>query len=148
MTKNFQIGTTEYYERLYEVEEDHWWYKGVHETAARILDTHYHGANGLQILDAGCGTGFTLKWLEQYSSPMKAVGIDLSSEAFPFCRKRGRDLLSQCSVMKLPFGNNSFDLIFCKAVIQHLPRNGSDTAALKEFYRVLKPGGCLFLITN
>jgi ubiquinone/menaquinone biosynthesis C-methylase UbiE len=148
MTKNFQIGSSAYYERLYEVEEEHWWYRGVQEAAARILDTHYHGANGLHILDAGCGTGFTLTWLEQYSQPRKAVGIDLSSEAFPFCRRRGRDLLSRCSVVNLPFGNSSFDLIFCKAVIQHLPRNGSDAAALKEFYRVLKPGGCLFLITN
>jgi ubiquinone/menaquinone biosynthesis C-methylase UbiE len=148
MTENFQIGSSEYYERLYEVEEEHWWYRGVHEAAARILDTHYRGANGLQILDAGCGTGFTLTWLEQYSQPTKAVGIDLSSEAFPFCRKRGRDLLSQCCVTKLPFGDTSFDLIFCKAVIQHLPRNGDDRAALTEFHRVLKPGGCLFLMTN
>jgi SAM-dependent methyltransferase len=41
-----------------------------------------------------------------------------------------------------------FDLIVCNDVLQHLPGKGSDKIALGEFYRVLKPGGCLFVRTN
>ncbi|MER3446065.1 MAG: hypothetical protein C4291_04160 [Candidatus Dadabacteria bacterium] len=148
MHKNPRIGSYEYYERLYEVEEKHWWYIGIHEVAARILNSHYRGMKNLSILDARCGTGFTLTWLERYTLPKQAVGIDLSWHAFQFCRRREQRLLSQASVMELSFKNGLFDLVVCKAVIQHLPRKGSDKTALREFYGVLKPGGCLLLLTN
>ena len=147
MCENLQIGSYEYYERLYEVEERHWWYMGIREAASRILNAHYQGVSGLNILDAGCGTGFTLTWLERYSLPKRAVGIDLSWNAFQFCRRRGQRLLSQASVLELPFKNHFFGLVVCKAVIRHLPGSESDKVALREFYRVLKPGGSLLLIT-
>lgn len=148
MRENLQIGSYEYYERLYEVEERHWWYMGIREAASWILNAQYQGVSGLNILDAGCGTGFTLTWLERYSLPKRAVGIDLSWNAFQFCRRRGQRLLSQASVLELPLENHFFDLVVCKAVVQHLRGSESDKLALREFYRVLKPGGCLLLITR
>jgi len=44
----------------------------------------------------------------------------------------------------LPFANDSFDVVVCKFVIEHL-RSPIDT--FKEFYRVLRPGGVLALLT-
>jgi len=148
MGKDLQIGASDYYERLYEVEEVHWWYRGIYEAAHRILNTYYRKVKGLRVLDAGCGTGFTFTWLEQHGSPIRGVGIDISWHAFPFCRRRGQHILLQASVLELPFKDDLFDLVVCKAVIQHLPGEGSDKVALKEFYRVLNPGGCLLLVTR
>ncbi len=148
MRENPQIGSYEYYEWLYEIEEKHWWYMGIREAAAGILNSYYRGMKNLSILDAGCGTGFTLTWLERYSWPKRAVGVDISWNAFHFCRRRGQRLLSQASIMELPFKSDFFDLVLCKGVIQHLRGNGSDQVALREFHRVLRPGGCLLLLKN
>lgn len=39
---------------------------------------------------------------------------------------------------ELPFDSNTFDVIFCSHVLEHIP---DDNLAMKEFYRVLRPGG-------
>ena len=145
---NPMMGSYEYYERLYEVEEGHWWSRGMRDIAQRILDAHLDGAKGLTVLDSGCGTGITLSWLERYSEPDKVVGIDLARYALQFCRRRRDFLLCQSSVLDLPFKSDSFDLVVCNDVIQHLPGRGSDTVALSEFHRVLKPDGYLLVRTN
>lgn len=53
------------------------------------------------------------------------------------------DLLSPLADVKadicdLPFEDNSYDLILCNHVLEHIP---DDTKAMQELYRVLKPGG-------
>ena len=53
------------------------------------------------------------------------------------------DLLSPLADVKadicdLPFDDNSYDIIFCNHVLEHIP---NDTKAMQELYRVLKPGG-------
>lgn len=53
------------------------------------------------------------------------------------------DLLSpladvKADICNLPFEDNSFDIIFCNHVLEHIP---DDTKAMQELYRVMKPGG-------
>lgn len=53
------------------------------------------------------------------------------------------DLLSpladvKADICNLPFDDNSYDVIFCNHVLEHIP---DDTKAMKELFRVLKPGG-------
>jgi len=53
------------------------------------------------------------------------------------------DLLSPIADVKadicdLPFEDNSYDVILCNHVLEHIP---DDTTAMKELYRVMKPGG-------
>ncbi len=45
-------------------------------------------------------------------------------------------------VTKLPFPKDEFDWIICNHVLEHIEE---DRAAMKELYRVLKPGGCALL---
>jgi SAM-dependent methyltransferase len=48
------------------------------------------------------------------------------------------------SVTDLPFADGSFDGLVCGEVLEHvLPEDGGDAAAVRQFYRVLKPGGVL-----
>jgi SAM-dependent methyltransferase len=147
MVENPKMGSEEYFARLYEVEEEHWWSRGMREVAGGILSAHYRDARGLRVLDAGCGTGATLNWLRRYQ-PRMVIGVDIFRQPLRFCRTRGAALLSQSSVLALPFGDESFDLIVCNDVIQHLPGEGADELAFGEFYRALEPGGCLLVRTN
>jgi hypothetical protein len=53
------------------------------------------------------------------------------------------DLLSpladvKADICNLPFEDNTYDVIFCNHVLEHIP---DDTKAIKELFRVLKPGG-------
>jgi len=57
------------------------------------------------------------------------------------------DLLSPLADVKadicaLPFANDSYDFILCNHVLEHIP---DDATAMKELYRVLKPGGTAIL---
>lgn len=44
----------------------------------------------------------------------------------------------KADICNLPFGDNSYDLILCNHVLEHIP---DDTKAMQELYRILKPGG-------
>ncbi|MBC8769690.1 class I SAM-dependent methyltransferase [Arenibacter sp. BSSL-BM3] len=44
----------------------------------------------------------------------------------------------KADICNLPFTDNSFDVIFCNHVLEHIP---DDTKAMEELYRILKPGG-------
>lgn len=44
----------------------------------------------------------------------------------------------KADICNLPFEDNSFDIIFCNHVLEHIP---DDTKAMQELYRVLQPGG-------
>ena len=44
----------------------------------------------------------------------------------------------KADICQLPFEDNTFDVIFCNHVLEHIP---DDTQAMRELYRVLKPGG-------
>ena len=44
----------------------------------------------------------------------------------------------KADICDLPFDDNSYDIILCNHVLEHIP---DDTKAMQELYRVLKPGG-------
>ena len=44
----------------------------------------------------------------------------------------------EADICDLPFEDDSFDIIFCNHVLEHIP---NDQLAMKELYRVMKPGG-------
>ena len=47
-----------------------------------------------------------------------------------------------CDIADVKFPDNTFDLIVCNHVLEHVPR---DDLAISELYRVLKPGGVAIL---
>jgi SAM-dependent methyltransferase len=121
-----------------ELEERHWWFVGRRKIVLSVLD-RYVPRGPLDVLDAGCGGGATLRYLrERYAH---ARGLELSNEAVAYARERGRDV-TQGSIEAMPFEDESFDLALALDVIEHVPDDG---AALGELRRVLKPGGTLLL---
>ena len=134
------------YEYLYALEENFWWFAGMREVTAALLDSYCSENTDRTILDAGCGTGSNLTWLHRYKAQGAIFGVDLSSDALRFCRARGRSLLARASVSELPFKADHFDLVMSFDVLPQLSEPDS-TSAINEMFRVLAPGGIAFVRT-
>jgi SAM-dependent methyltransferase len=131
------------YLHMYDEEESHWWYLGMREIVQGLLPPETLPSNP-RILDAGCGAGFTMGWLRsQYGG--FPVGIDCNWSSMVFCRKRGESSLVFGDVAALPFEADAFDLIASFDVLSEVGHAGARAAALRNFHRVLKPGGKLIL---
>lgn len=141
-----RIFTPEYYARMRELEHLSWWNAGMRDIAGMLLRRVRLAPAGT-LLDAGCGSGQTMKWFLGEHEGWQATGIDVAAEGIKAARLAGLSV-QQASVLALPFGDNSIDLVITLDVLQHLPLDGGDGIALGEFSRVLKPGGILLVRTN
>lgn len=134
------------YEWLYALEDDFWWFKGMREITAALLDHFLQpDTQPRLILDAGCGTGGNLSWLERYAAGGSVVGVDLSTDALAFGRTRGHERLVRASAMELPFRDSIFDLVTSFDVLGQLQGEAADEDALRETHRVLRTGGIAFI---
>jgi len=90
---------------------------------------------GNQVLDIACGTG---DWLQVISERDGVPsGIDISNEAIRVCRQRLKNgIFEVCVAEKLPFSDNSFDVVTCLGSLEHFL---DQSAALREMVRVAKP---------
>lgn len=128
------------YDTLARVEDQHWWYLGMRAAAEALLRPAVPPGAGLNILDAGCGTGGGLRWLAAYGA---VTGVDLHPCALAHASRTSRRVAG-ASVQALPFAAAAFDLVTSFDVLYHLQVN-DDEAALREMGRVLRPGGWLLL---
>lgn len=137
--------------RMFEVEDAHWWFDGMEAITARLLDHRLPpgprrapGGGPPRVLDAGCGTGRNLRFLSTHFGTDRVWGLDFSAFALGCCAQRGfNGRLARGSVNLLPFADAAFDLVTSFDV---LVTGGVDVpAALREFARVLRPGGAVLL---
>ena len=129
---------------LHALEESFWWFAGMRDVTAALLDPLLAGKEDATILDAGCGTGGNLAWLERYGRG-RIVGIDVAAAALEFSRSRGHRALAGASATDLPFTDAAFDLVTSFDVLVQIPGEGADERALREMHRVLRPGGIAFV---
>jgi SAM-dependent methyltransferase len=131
------------YVHMLEEEENHWWYIGIRAIVLSLLPPAALPVNPL-VLDAGCGTGFNLGWLKQ-NYGAQVTGFDYSQLGLAFCKRRGREHISLADAAAIPFTGNTFDMVVSFDVLTQLKDEASRNSALREFQRVLKPGGRLLL---
>ena len=106
---------------------------------ARMIALVPKGAT--QVLDLGCGTGFFLAELNQ--SYPRAVGLDISEDMLLVSRQYVPDArLVVGDAERLPFGDGSFDAVFCKGSLHHTRKHVDFLANCR---RVLKPDGALIM---
>jgi SAM-dependent methyltransferase len=89
------------------------------------------------VLDVGCGEGFTLKELRKSGLEAKMLGVDNRPAALVWSQVNGlaKTPLSMTDAHYLPFPDDSFDLVLCLEVLEHLPDSG---AGLRELLRVTR----------
>ena len=117
----------------------HFWFRGTRKV---ILDwarkTTSSDLSDLKIADVGCGPGTTLAYLSDVTN---LVGVDLSSCALSLAKERapGAQLVA-ADAAHIPLASQSFDLVFCLDMLEHLPE---PEKAASEIYRILEPGAHL-----
>jgi SAM-dependent methyltransferase len=131
------------YKTMYEIENDYWWYRGLHGLVLGALDKFFSGRKDVAILDAGCGTGRMLELIRDRGQE-NIFGFDSFSEALEFCRQRGlKDVWPEDLSVWQP-EENKYDCLISLDVLCH-STIVDDLAVLKKFYRALRPGGILIL---
>ncbi len=128
------------YKEMYDNELTHAWYIATRRLLTEYVTAHLQGKE--KILDVGCGTGGTIVALNA-GGFQNVIGIDNNLAAIHFCQKRGIKNVRLGSVNKIPFENGVFKAVLCMDVLYH---QGVDVkVALKEFNRVLKKDGVLYI---
>lgn len=122
-------------------EREHFWFKGFRAFVAPLVARAAAAHPPARLLDCGCGTGVNLPMLAQYGT---AFGFDLTWTGLKFARDHGTARLAQASVVQVPFRDHAFDLVTCFDVLQCLPPD-LGRQVLREFHRILAPGGHLVM---
>jgi ubiquinone/menaquinone biosynthesis C-methylase UbiE len=97
------------------------------------------------VADVGCGFGRSLPKLNQRFKPTRLIGMDIDPEMLAASANEVKSHGVQadficCSSSNITLEDNSVDLLFCHQTFHHLIDQEN---AIKEFFRVLKPGGVL-----
>ena len=95
------------------------------------------------IVDVGCGSGQSFRLLRDLFSPQRLIGVDVNPEmlalsATEVARHNLAVTFLQGESSHLPLADESVDMVFCHQTFHHLVDQEN---AIREFYRVLKPGG-------
>lgn len=110
----------------------------------------------INVLDVGCGEGqlllvlkkigFNVFGIDKYSfiGRINEQGQDVGLRLKRFLKDKGIEVKEvDVEEDKIPYLDNSFDLVICNAVIEHL--HNSPELVMKEMKRVIKPGGHLIV---
>ena len=115
---------------------------------ARILTPHTARFAGVQrVLDVGTGTGAFLPHLHRLAPDAQVVALDLSPVMLARAQASGRARGVCCwlrgDAHRVPLARGTVDLVTCHDSFAHFEDR---PAALREFFRVLRPGGQLVIL--
>jgi demethylmenaquinone methyltransferase/2-methoxy-6-polyprenyl-1,4-benzoquinol methylase len=117
------------------------WNEAMRDEAIDVLDLDPDD----RVLDVGCGTGFATEGLLEHVDEVH--GLDQSPHQMAKARaKFGTDgpvRFYRGDAERLPFETNSFDVVWSSGSIEYWPR---PVRTLREFRRVVKPGGQVLVV--
>lgn len=93
---------------------------------------------GPKYLDLGCGSGYGA--VKAANDGIKAIAVDIDKNAVSYMitlKKNYTDFLL-ANGERLPFKDNTFDVVYSNHVLEHIP---DDNTAIRELSRVLRRGG-------
>ncbi len=112
-------------------------------------------AQGLRVLDAGCGTGNYATLIQRWFP--RVVCLDFSLGMLKKAKEKFEALKShegafvQADMTHLPFAAGVFDAVVCNQSLHHIDEPGTDFKNQRSFFkhanRTLKPGGAVIINT-
>ncbi len=134
------------YELMSEMEERHWWYRGLRGSIARTLNRRrFRMRRGANILDAGCGTGGNLRFLRQLLQPTYLGGFDFSPLAVRLAKQKTPDAdVYQGDICAPEIHVKQLDLILSCDVL-YSPGFDAAVPGLQQLVAKLSPGGIFVL---
>jgi ubiquinone/menaquinone biosynthesis C-methylase UbiE len=118
------------------------------DTFKRILVSRARILPGMKVLDLGCGTGTLTVMLKKEYPNSIITGLDGDPEVLDIARQKSGSLniqWDQGMAYALPYPDGSFDRVVTSLVIHHLVTEDK-RRAFQDVYRVLKPGGELYVL--
>lgn len=102
------------------------------------------------VLDVGCGTGTLALLIKQIQPDAAVYGLDVDAQVLDIARRKARlagaaIVLQQGTATCLSYADASFDRVFATLLLHHLTRQDKQQA-IREAFRVLKPGGELHVL--
>src|SRR5215469_2084289 len=100
---------------------------------------------GDAVLDVGCSSGYLARKLAAAAGPAGNVtGVDPSEPAIAYARRRALPAMTftVAVAQDLPLPDDLFDVVTCTLALHHVPARKRE-AALREMFRVTRPGGRL-----
>ncbi|MHB8967053.1 MAG: methyltransferase domain-containing protein [Thermoleophilia bacterium] len=120
-----------------QLEDTYWWHRGMRAIMEQVFGPLIEPDSYL--LDVGCGTGGSLAMLSGYCD---TAGVDIHPEAVRLSRERGLENIFQSDAASMPFDDETFSHATCCGVLQSVT---DDQACLYDIFRVLRPGGLLYV---
>lgn len=114
------------------------WHRGrLSATLDFLKECQFKG--NLKILDVGCASGWFISEIAHHYPRHNFFGIDIYERAIDYAKKRYPNISFSCAdAHKLPFSQDSFDLVICANVLEHVV---NPKQILTEIKRVVKPQG-------
>ncbi len=108
-----------------------------------FLNRHNLDIEGKEIMDAGCGSGYSSRLILREFAPSRLFAFDLMPEQIELARQNNPEIeFFIGSMTDIDAGDESFDAAFVFGVLHHIK---IWRAAVKEVARVLKPKGVLLV---
>ena len=150
MNENRVLREQEHFDKLAQETGEIWWGSVTpagrlrKERRARLIVDAISRFDDPLVLELGCGTGALTRYLLEMKPNVRLVGLDVS----PLCVKEAIERFERyprvdfqvANAYELPIQSDSADAVVAASVIHHLDVE----RALKECYRVLKPGGAVW----
>lgn len=136
--ESFQLDYKKYYDDSFET--------------AKWLANHfssYINLKNAKILDWGCGPGRIIRHLPKIIKSADFYGTDYNNRSIKWCSENLPNISFNHNSLKadLPYENGSFDVIYGISIFTHLSEQ-MHYNWYKELYRILRPGGILFITTQ
>ncbi len=145
MKRTYQKNYSDIKKEMYDIEDR----EKKAKTMVAVLEDYYssHSIREKSVLDIGASTGIIDNYLARYFQSVTGVDIDDKGVKYAASTYKKDNLTFLVGdAMDLQFQANSFDIVICSQVYEHVPDAFS---MMNEIYRVLKPGGvCYFAATN